>query len=59
MRAIVTALDYPEHEYSNYFNPDSDDAYAMLRLLHYPASMQQKIGVGEHMLRIFGRSFPA
>ncbi len=49
MRAITQSLDYSAIEYEKHFIPDQNDAFAMLRLLFYPATKQQKIGVGEHV----------
>jgi isopenicillin N synthase-like dioxygenase len=49
MHAITLSLNYPISEYENYFKPAHDDAHAMLRLLHYPASRSPKLGVGAHV----------
>jgi isopenicillin N synthase-like dioxygenase len=52
MRAMTSALELPANTLATQFNPDTDDAYAMLRLLHYPPAdqnHQQNFGVGPHV----------
>lgn len=45
MSVIANAL----QQTSYHFHPEREDAHAMLRLLHYPASTSKKLGVGEHV----------
>lgn len=47
MRAIAQALDFDCAYLNAMFSPTLPDAYALLRLLHYPPS-QNLIGVGPH-----------
>ena len=49
MQAMTAALDYPAHQFENHFKPDQEDAHAMLRLLHYPATKNNQLGVGAHV----------
>lgn len=49
MHLITQSLHLPVSHYKEYFNSDQADAFAMLRLLYYPASSTKKLGVGEHV----------
>ena len=52
MLAISEGLGISSEHLSSGFDPNSDDAYAMLRLLHYPPTHnddEQKFGVGPHV----------
>jgi isopenicillin N synthase-like dioxygenase len=49
MQAIAESLGANSTAFKNEFNPTSDDAYAMLRLLHYPPATNNELGVGPHV----------
>lgn len=52
MLAISAGLGISREVLCNGFDPSSDDAYAMLRLLHYPPAghhNHEKLGVGPHV----------
>ncbi len=49
MQAMTAALQFPSDRFEYYFQPEQDDAHAMLRLLHYPATNNHQLGVGAHV----------
>jgi len=51
MQVITNGLGIEEKIFSEYFNCNSPDAYAMLRLLHYPPAENnsKQFGVGPHV----------
>jgi len=49
MQAIAQSLDANTTSFKEEFNPSSDDAYAMLRLLRYPPATNNELGVGPHV----------
>ena len=55
MEALSLVLELPESYFNQYFDPKSDDAYSILRLLRYPparlkeGSDQLQLGVGPHI----------
>lgn len=51
MHAVASGLGIRNPEFTNSFDITTDDAYAMLRLLHYPPTRndKNKFGVGAHV----------
>lgn len=48
MQELASAISSHPEALASKFDPSNDDAYAMLRLLHYPPTNTQQIGVGPH-----------
>lgn len=48
MQELTKAIGLPDTQLAEKFNPDSSDAFAMLRLLHYPPATSGQLGVGPH-----------
>lgn len=49
MQAIAESLDANTTAFNEEFDPSNDDAFAMLRLLHYPPATNNELGVGPHV----------
>lgn len=49
MQALSLALDSQSDNLVHQFSPAASDAYAMLRLLHYPPTQENSLGVGPHV----------
>lgn len=48
MQELASAISSHPESLTSIFDPANDDAYAMLRLLHYPPTNTQQIGIGPH-----------